>query len=169
MDLALKRIRWTFSVSEWGDSHRCYPADMCYEHGMVQQTKIAGQRNPAAFSNLESRVQLHSYMRMREIESRSRISADTTNLATIHPSRASKAEEQCRVSRSMVIVWLSLLGQITPHEDDATPADMDAIQGFGSEESQLLFTDRSRQYYRSIDACDHILVTWSAFKKGFYN
>lgn len=52
IDLALKRIRWTCCVSEWGDSHKCTPVDLLQEYSMVAQVKKVGRRNPIAFINL---------------------------------------------------------------------------------------------------------------------
>ena len=67
VDLALKRIRWTMSVSEWGDSHKCEAIDLLQEHSMVQQVKGVGQRDPAAFRHLQSRAMLQSFLRLKDI------------------------------------------------------------------------------------------------------
>ena len=162
-NLALKRLRWTFSVSEKGDSHKCTPVDLLQEHSMVQQVKSVGRRDPNAFHNLESRVILHSALRLQEIESR-HLSA---GFDCIYTDRSARVEERRRMSRSIALFWVAILGSIQPLPHDAQRGALDLIQGIGTEESQYEFADCSRVFYRSIDARDHILVAGSAFLKGF--
>mmetsp|Transcript_41822 Transcript_41822/g.71546 ORF Transcript_41822/g.71546 Transcript_41822/m.71546 type:complete len:222 (+) Transcript_41822:1282-1947(+) len=165
-DLALKWIRWTFCVSEWGDSHKCYPVDLLQEHSMVEQVKKVGRRSPTAYLNLQSRVLLHSYIGLKDIESRAK---ENNEFGPMSSDRIKKADEKCRMSNAILKVWLSILNSICPLQTDCNATDMDVIQGFGDEETQVLFADRSRAYYKSIDAIDHILEAASAFLKGFRN
>lgn len=138
-EIALKYVRWCFSVSEWGDSHNCQPVDLLQEFSLVKQTKRIGSRSPHACNNF----------------------------GQISPDRAAKAIDQRRMSHSIVLFWVSILGDIQPFDDDANAKLLDKIQGIGNEDKSELHLDRSRGFWRCHDAIAHIRTAAAAFKKGF--
>ena len=139
-DLALKRIRWTISVSEYGDSCRCYPLDLLIEGSLVEEVKKVGRRDPTAFRNLESRSLLRSYIRLQDIESRS---STSTNFSNVSPDRATRAENERRMSVSNVAVWVAILSDIHPLPENASAAEYDIIQGLGDDDLQVRHLPRA--------------------------
>jgi len=162
IDLALKRIRWTFCVSESGDSHNCQPVDLLQEHSLVERVKKVGSRDPASYQHLEDRCIVDSYFRLLEIEARA-----NENFNFILPNNASRVNEQHRISNSILSVWLAIIDAIKPILSDAAEEELDTIQGVTRKESHVKHADRSRAFYRSIDAVDHVVLSAAAFTKGY--
>lgn len=162
IDLSLKRIRWTFSLSEKGDSYRCTPLDLHQEGAIIEEVKKVGRRDPWSFRNLRSRVLLSSFFRLKRIEARAAMDSPFPN---IQPENASKVQEEQRQSRAIVAVWTDILQALDASDPAIT--DSERIVGLGNDESQVLFADRSRAYWRPVDATDHIMTAGVAFLKGY--
>ena len=128
--------------------------------------KKVGRQDPNAYRNLESRVKVHSYTRMKDIKARF---YNANDFESISPTKEAQAQVEDRMSACSLNVWMSILGGIGPIPEDACASTLDQIQGIGGVDCKLLFADRLRAFYCCLDAIDHIMVAGSAFIKRYKN
>ena len=159
-DLAFKRIRWSMSLCENGDSWNCQPLDLIQEHSIVQLVKNIGQRDPNATKSLMARVVVKSLVRVKHLE---RL-AGNLEFRSIRP-RLQRNREESRVFCTVAAEWLRILHAVTSTPQtpqSSSRGGRDMIIGTGRH-----FSSRSRAYYRHLDAVHHVEKSARAFLKGY--